>query len=129
MNMNLLKRLFQRRPKTLQDLLIKEGVEIEQIEKLQNISFDITINDSSRSIVKDLNNMEDLQIKKGPSQLLGGEVLSCVSSAITILQALYFIEKWLSSKVIVTINTPNGNGIKLTVNDAIMYIIKEAKKN
>lgn len=127
--MNILRRLLQRRPKTFQDLLKKESVAIEQIEKLQNISFDITINDASRKIVNDLNDLENLQIKRGPSQLLGGEMLSCVSSAITILQALYLIEKWLSSKIIVTINTPNGNGIKLTVNDAIMYIIKKAKKN
>lgn len=127
--MNFLKRLFQREPKTLDELLIKEGIEIKQIDKLQNLSFDIIINDSNRKIVEKLGDIENLQVKKGPSQLLGGEVLSCVSSAITILQALFFIEKWLSSKVMVSINTPNGNTIKLAVNDAIMYIIKKAQKN
>lgn len=127
--MNFLKQLFQREPKTLDELLIKEGIEIKQIDKLHNLSFDIIINDSNRKIVEKLGDIENLQVKKGPSQLLGGEVLSCVSSAITILQALFFIEKWLSSKVMVSINTPNGNTIKLAVNDAIMYIIKKAQKN
>mgnify|MGYP004508346399 CR=1 FL=1 len=122
------KRFFQRKPETLQELLTKKGITIEQVEKLQNLSFDIMINDSNRKIVEKLGGIENLQVKKGPSQLLGGEVLSCISSAITILQTLFFIEKWLSSKVIVTINTPNGNAVKLTVNDAIMYIIRKAQK-
>lgn len=127
--MNFLRRLFQREPRTLQDLLIKKGITIEQIEKLQNLSFDIVINDSNRKIIEKLGGIENLQVRKGPSQLLGGEVLSCVSNAITILQALFWLEKWLSSKVMVTINTPNGNAVKLTVNDAIIYIIKKAQKN
>lgn len=125
--LGILKRLFGRR-KTAEFMLAKEGVTEKQLTRFGKVSFDINVNNSNRECIQQLSNIEGLEISQGPSQLLGGETLSCISSVITIIQALIIIEKWLGDRISVTISS-NGEKIRLKVNDAIMYLIKKVKQS
>lgn len=123
--MNIFKKLFCR-SKSLNDYLAEANLEEKDLQDMTaSIEFDATcLNESQKS---QLTNEGGLELKEETANFTGMEIVSCTSSAITIISALISLEKWIGSKYFVTI-TIKGERQRVTVNQAIRLIFDVSKK-
>lgn len=114
-------KLFSRKPQGVDDILKKEGVTREQLEQLGQLSFELKVNDTNREKVSKLSEMKDVKIEKGPSQLMGSQILSITADAYTALQLL----NCLGGLAVITV-VRNGGKIKMSVKDVIRDLLGKA---
>lgn len=107
--------------KSLNDYLAEAGLSEEDLKnKMATFEFDASfLTESQKS---KLENESGLLLHRDTANFTGMEIISCTSSAITILSALISLEKWLGSKFFVSISSNNLKQ-KVTINQAIKIIL------
>ena len=123
--MSILKKLFCR-SKSINDYLAEANLEEKDLQDM-TASIEIDATYLSESQKSKLASEEGLELKEETANFSGMEVISCTSSAITIISALISLEKWIGSKYFVTI-TIKGERQRVTVNQAIRLILDVSKK-
>ena len=112
---------------SLNDYLSEAGLSEEDLQGI-TASLDVDASDLSNSQKRHLADEDGFELKPSTSNFTGMEISACTASAITILSTLISLEKWVGSKIFVTI-TLNNVKHRVTVNQAIKALLESAKNH
>ena len=107
------------------DYLVEAGLNEEDLQGI-TASLDVDASTLSKKQKQLLTADEGAGLKPSTSNFTGLEIISCTSSAITILTTLVSLEKWVGSRIFVTI-TLNNVKHRVPVNQAIKLLLDTAK--